>query len=109
LSTTKGQFWWAAAIAGVCMGSSQSVGRAMAGLLAPPDRLGQYFGLWTFAIRLASIVGPLTYGLITWLTDGNQRLAIGSTAVLFLLGLVLLIPIDMQRGRQAALDASSLR
>jgi len=109
LSTTKGQFWWAAAIAGVCMGSSQSAGRAMAGLLAPPDRLGQYFGLWTFAIRLASIVGPLTYGLITWLTDGNQRLAIGSTAVLFLLGLVLLIPIDMQRGRQAALDASSLR
>jgi UMF1 family MFS transporter len=109
LSTTKGQFWWAAAIAGVCMGSSQSAGRAMAGLLAPPDRLGQYFGLWTFAIRLASIVGPLTYGLITWLTDGNQRLAIGSTAVLFLLGLVLLIPIDMQRGRQAALAASSLR
>jgi hypothetical protein len=26
LSTTKGQFWWAAAIAGLCMGSSQSAG-----------------------------------------------------------------------------------
>lgn len=109
LSTTKGQFWWAAAIAGVCMGSSQSAGRAMAGLLAPPERLGQYFGLWTFAIRLASIVGPLTYGVITWLTEGNQRLAIGSTAVLFLLGLVLLIPVDLKRGREAALAASPQR
>jgi MFS transporter, UMF1 family len=107
LSTTKGQFWWAAAIAGLCMGSSQSGGRAMAGLLAPTERLGEFFGLWTFAIRLASIVGPLTYGVITWLTDGNQRLAIGSTALLFLLGWLLLIPVDIQRGRQAALAASA--
>jgi UMF1 family MFS transporter len=68
--------------------------------------LGVFFGLWTFAIRLASIIGPLTYGVITWLTDGNQRLAIGSTAALFLLGWLLLIPVDIQRGRQAALDAS---
>ena len=35
LSTTKGEFWWAAAIAGACMGSSQSAGRAMAGMFAP--------------------------------------------------------------------------
>jgi UMF1 family MFS transporter len=106
VSTTKGQFWWAAAIAGLCMGSSQSAGRAMAGLLAPAERLGEFFGLWTFAIRLASIVGPLTYGLITWVTDGNQRLAIGSTALLFLLGWLLLIPVDIARGRRAA-QASS--
>jgi UMF1 family MFS transporter len=103
LSTTKGQFWWAASIAGVCLGSSQSAGRAMAGLLAPPERLGEFFGLWTFAVRLASIVGPLTYGLITWLTDGNQRLAIGSTALLFVLGLVLLVPVNIERGRARAL------
>jgi len=106
LSTTKGQFWWAAAIAGLCMGSSQSGGRAMAGLMAPTERLGEFFGLWTFAIRLASILGPLTYGLITWLTDGNQRLAIGSTAVLFGLGWLLLIPVDIERGRRAAQAAS---
>ncbi len=102
LSTTKGMFWWAAAVAGVCMGSSQSAGRAMAALMVPSHRMGEFFGLWTFAIRLASIVGPLSYGLITWLTDGNQRLAIASTALLFLLGLVLLRPVDMARGQRAA-------
>jgi UMF1 family MFS transporter len=102
LSTTKGMFWWAAAVAGLCMGSSQSAGRAMAALMVPPKRMGEFFGLWTFAIRLASIVGPLSYGLITWLTDGNQRLAIASTALLFLLGLVLLRPVDMARGQRAA-------
>lgn len=103
LTTTKGGFWYAAAIAGFCMGSSQSSGRAMAGLFAPPAQLAEFYGLWTFATRLASIIGPLTYGVITWMTDGNQRLAIGFTAVLFLVGLVLLQPVNMARGRAAAL------
>jgi UMF1 family MFS transporter len=102
LSTNKDMFWWAAAIAGFCMGSSQSSGRAMAALMVPSQRLGEFFGLWTFAIRLASILGPLTYGLITWLSDGNQRLAIGSTSLLFIVGLVLLIPVNVERGRLAA-------
>lgn len=103
--TTKGGFWWAAAIAGLAMGSSQSAGRAMTGYLAPPQQLAEFFGLWTFATRLASIIGPLSFGAITWATGGNQRIAILSTAVLFIGGLLLLLPIDMQRGRKAALQA----
>jgi len=101
-STTKGIFWLAAAVAGVFLGSSQSSGRAMAGLLVPQQRLAEFFGLWTFAIRLASILGPLSYGLITWVSGGNHRLAIVSTALLFVLGLWLLRPVDMARGMAAA-------
>jgi UMF1 family MFS transporter len=108
LTTTKGGFWWAAAIAGLCMGSSQSAGRAMAGLFAPQRQSAEFFGLWTFAIRLASIIGPLSYGAITWATGGNQRLAILSTAALFIAGLLLLLPVNMRRGREAALAADSL-
>ena len=105
LATTKGAFWWAAAIAGVCMGSSQSAGRAMAGLFAPPRQLAEFFGLWTVALRLASIVGPLTYGAITWATGGNHRVAILSTTALFVAGLVLLTRVNVERGREAALRA----
>ena len=101
-STSKGLFWVAAAVAGVFMGSSQSAGRAMAAMMVPPGRQAEFFGLWTFAIRLASILGPLSYGLITWLTGGNHRLAIGSTAALFLLGLWWLRPVDVARGQAAA-------
>jgi UMF1 family MFS transporter len=99
MSNSKEEFWWAAGVAGLCMGSSQSSGRAMASLMVPPDRSGEFFGLWTFAVRLASILGPLSYGLITWLSGGDQRLAIGSTAVLFFLGLILLMPVNVERGR----------
>lgn len=105
LSQTKGQFWWAATIAGLCMGSSQSAGRAMVGLFAPAAQLAEFFGLWSLATRLASIVGPLSYGLITWLTGGNQRVAIACTTVLFVLGLLALLPIDVRRGRAAVAPA----
>ena len=70
----------------------------MAGLFAPPRQRAEFFGLWTFAVRLAAIVGPVTYGVVTLLTAGNHRLAIVSTAVFFVAGLLLLGPIDMARG-----------
>jgi UMF1 family MFS transporter len=104
-TTTKGGFWYAAAIAGLCMGSSQSAGRAMAGIFAPRRQLAEFYGLWTFAIRLASIIGPLSYGAITWMTGGDQRKAILSTALLFVIGLILLTQVNVQRGRAAALRA----
>ena len=95
-------FWVAAMIAGLCMGSSQSAGRAMAGLFTPGDRRAELFGLWTFATRASAVLGLLTYGLVTWLTEGNQRLAMGVTAGFFVGGLLLLAKVDMARGQRAA-------
>ncbi len=102
LGTSVTAFWVAATIAGLCMGSSQSCGRAMVGVLAPADRLAEFFGLWSLAVRLASIIGPLTYGAITWATGGNHRLAILCTGAFFVVGLVVLGRIDMARGARAA-------
>ncbi len=103
LGTTRGIFWVAATLAGLCMGSSQSAGRAMIGVLAPRERVGEFYGLWTLAVRLASIIGPMTYGAITWITVGNHRLAIVSTGAFFVAGLLLLHAVDMKRGREVAL------
>ncbi len=105
LTESRNMFWLAAALAGLAMGSSQSCGRAMAGTLIPAARLAEFFGLWTFAVRLAAIIGPITYGLVTWLTDNNHRLAILATGSFFVIGLVLLRRIDMQRGTAAGLHA----
>jgi UMF1 family MFS transporter len=104
VTTTAALFWVAAVIAGLCMGSSQSAGRAIAGLLAPPRQLAEFFGLWTFATRLSAIVGPVTYGLVTWATAGNHRLAIVSTALFFVIGLGLLRQVDVGRGAARALE-----
>lgn len=101
-ATSAPLFWAAAVVAGLCMGSSQSAGRAMVGLLAPPQHSAEFYGLWTFAVRLAAIVGPVTYGLIAWGTGGHHRLAILATGAFFVVGLVLVLPVNVARGRAAA-------
>ncbi len=96
-------FWLAAVLAGLAMGSSQSCGRALTGLLAPQDRVAEFFGLWTVAVRIASIVGPITYGAVTWATDGDHRRAILSTGGFFVIGLILLMRVNVARGQSMAL------
>jgi len=64
------------------------------------------FGVGSLAIHLASaIVGPLSYGGITYLSGGNHRLALLSTVAFFALGLVLLATVNEKRGQAAALAA----
>lgn len=107
LGESRASFWAAAALAGLCMGASQSCGRAMVGFLSPPERSGECFGLWSLALRVAAIVGPLAYGAVTWATGGEHRIALLSTGLFFIAALVLLRGLDVARGRAAAIGASA--
>lgn len=98
-----GLFWVAANLAGVSLGASQSAARALVSVLSPPGRAGEFFGLWGLANRLAAIAGPLTYGSVTWLSGGNHKLAMLITGSYFVAGLLLLLAVDTERGRRAAL------
>jgi UMF1 family MFS transporter len=104
-ATTPGVFWIAANIAGVCMGSSQSAGRTLVAYFAPPARAAEFFGLWGVAVRLAAILGPLTYGAVAWISGGNHRLAMLLTGVFFASALIILAYVKEGRGRDAALSA----
>ncbi|MDP1863050.1 MAG: MFS transporter [Thiobacillus sp.] len=95
-------FWVAANLAGLCMGASQSAGRAMVGLLAPPAQQAEFFGLWGLAVKLASIIGPLTYGVTSWMTQGNHRQALLITGSYFVAGLWTLRSVQAARGHRAA-------
>ena len=95
-------FWVAANLAGLCMGASQSAGRAMVGLLAPPAHQAEFFGLWGLAVKLASIIGPLTYGVTSWMTQGNHRQALLITGSYFVAGLWALRSVQAARGHRAS-------
>ena len=99
-SRTPAMFWVAANLAGLCMGSSQSAGRALVAFLSPAGKSAEFFGLWGVATRLAAILGPLTYGAVTWVTSGNHRLAILLTGVFFVVSLVILAFVNERRGRR---------
>lgn len=96
-------FWVAANVVGVCLGSSQSAGRALVAYLSPPSRSAEFFGLWGLAVKLSAVLGPVTYGIVTWLSNGDHRLAILLTGVYFVIGLAIVVRLDVRRGRTAAL------
>lgn len=96
--------WLAGNLIGVAMGASQAVGRALIGVLTPLRRSGEFFGLWGLANRFAAIAGPLSYGLINYLTAGDHRLALLSTLAFFVFGLLLLLGVNEARGKAAALN-----
>jgi len=102
-ATTRPLFWLAANLAGIAMGASQSAGRAMIAYLAPAARVAEYFGLWSLAVRLATIIGPISYGVATYVFAGNHRAAMLCTGVFFIFGLVVVRGVDVERGRRAAL------
>jgi MFS transporter, UMF1 family len=95
-------FWAAANLAGLCMGASQSAGRAMVAVFAPEDRRAEFYGLWGVATKFSAVIGPLTYGLVTWLSNGNHRLAILISGLSFVFGLIMLAGVNVERGRAAA-------
>ena len=102
MATTPAVFWVAANLAGLAMGSSQSAGRALVSYFSPPERSGDFFGMWGVATRLASILGPVTYGAVTWATGGDHRLAILATGVFFVIAIGFLAAVDERRGHAAA-------
>jgi UMF1 family MFS transporter len=101
-SQERATFWIAAHIAGLCLGSSQSAARALVGYLSPADRHAEFFGLWGLSVKLSSILGPVTYGILVGLSHGEHRVAFLATGIYFLVGLAILAGINVARGRQAA-------
>lgn len=102
VSYSHALFWVAATLAGIAMGSSQSAGRSMVASLAPEQRLTQYYSLWNAAVWIANIFGPISYGLITWMSLGNQRIAILITGLYFVVGALCLKPVVIPKNRIAS-------
>ena len=91
---------------GLAMGSTQAGGRALIGRLTPQGRNAEFFGLWGLASRAAAIIGPLAYGAVNRLTEGDHRLALLSTLALFIIGLLLLLTVSEARGVSAGRKGS---
>lgn len=76
-------------IAGAAMGSCQSVSRSLMSKLIPPEKKTEFFGFYSFFGKSSAIIGPLTFGLVSYIS-GSQRLAIISIAFFFIVGLLVL-------------------
>ena len=89
------------------MGATQAGGRALIGRLTPARRSAEIFGLWGLANRAAAILGPISYGVIGKLSNGDHQMALLSTLAFFLAGAALLLGVNERRGIAAAQLASA--
>ncbi len=87
-------------IAGLGLGSTQSACRAMVGLFSPDTKAGEFFGLWSFAGRLSSILGLMGLGFLQMIFGLQNAVLVCS--VFFFTAVIILLFVDEERGKTAA-------
>lgn len=87
------QFWVLAIAVGMFQGGLQALSRSYFARIIPKKEAGEYFGLYDIAGKGASFLGTTIVGFVTQLT-GQQNLAVGTLAVLFIIGLIIFTKAD---------------
>ena len=85
----KGHFMIIASVAGLGLGTVQAATRAFYTQFIPKGQESEYFGVYTLVGKSSAIVGPLVFGYTSSML-GNQRPAVLSVALFFLVGLIII-------------------
>ena len=93
VSPGESLFWVVGPLAGMGMGGVWVVSRTIVVELSPPEKVGEFFGIYGLAGKMASIVGPLIWGSVVWLFQDAQtlkyRAAIFSLLLITIITLIL--------------------
>ena len=95
------QFWVLAGMVAMFQGGTQALSRSMFASLVPSERTGELFGFYSVSEKLAGVVGPVLFGVVTQVTHGG-RLATLTLLPLFIGGAWMLTRVDLERGRRVA-------
>jgi UMF1 family MFS transporter len=90
------QFLLLGAMAGALLGGSQGLSRSMFGQMVPETRSAEFFGFFGFFGKVAALLGPLIYGIMTVMFD--SRMGILSISLLIVAGAILLRKVDVEDG-----------
>jgi len=96
----KPQFWVLGVILALVMGGTQSVSRAIMGVMTPPKHTAEFFGFFNLSGKATSFIGTFVFGLVYKLSGGNTRPAIVSLLFFFLLGWAIVSRVNVRRGRE---------
>lgn len=100
-SYSKASFYIVATLAGIGMGSCQSVTRSLLALFTPKENAAEFFGFLGIAGKALAFLGPIVFGTVSQAT-GSQRPAILSVGAFFIVGMILLSFVDEKRGKEAS-------
>ncbi len=98
------EFYALAVSIGLVQGGIQAMSRALYARLIPGEHAGRLFGLYNMMGKFAAVIGPVMVGWVA-LLSGDPRTGILSILLLFLVGGLLLLRVDVARGGRDAARA----
>jgi UMF1 family MFS transporter len=96
-----------ACAAGICLGGTWASDRPLMLRLTPPNRVGEFYGLYGMVGRFSAVTGPLIWGATTWLTVEKSHMPVlegEAFAIISLLGMVLVAFAILRRVSDAPRD-----
>lgn len=81
------EFWLLAVFVGMFQGAIQALSRSYFAKIIPPEKSGEYFGLFDICGKGASFMGTTLVGVISQLT-GHMNLGVAVISVLFVIGFI---------------------
>ncbi len=80
-------------LVGIALGGTWTVSRVMLVALSPPEKVGEFFGLFSLAGRFSAVLGPALTGILLLVFGRGAiayRISIGSLALIMALGIFFL-------------------
>lgn len=93
------EFYILAVMIALVQGGIQALSRSYYSKMIPKEHAAEFFGFYNFLGKFAAILGPLLVALVALFTQ-NSRASIGSVAVLFILGAILLYFVDEKKQKK---------
>ena len=104
---TVTDFYVLAVTIGLVQGGVQSLSRSLYSRLIPTNKAAEFFGFYNMLGKFSTMLGPILMGWVGVLT-GNPRFSVLSVTILLIAGWLLLIPVNEEKGRQAAAELKTL-
>jgi hypothetical protein len=94
-------YWCLAWLVACVQGGSQALSRSLFASMIPAARSGEFFSLFGIMEKFATLLGPLVFAGAA-AAFGSSRPAVLSLIVFFIVGIVLLLRVEVAKGRKTA-------
>lgn len=103
--STALHFYLLAICVGFVQGGAQALSRSIYGRLVPENKKAEFFGFYGVSSKFAAIFGPFVFSTVG-LLSGSSRLGILALVLFFLVGIIMLHFVDIEKGEKEAQQAA---
>lgn len=99
-------FYLLATAVGFVQGGAQALSRSIYGRMVPANKQGEFFGFYGISSKFSAVFGPFVFGFVGQITN-NSRYGILSLIVFFVVGIILLSFVNIEKGKEDAKNYTS--